>query len=182
MTTFVKRLLAWILPPEDAQEAAREHLRENVYIASKESIDNPPARDHVGIKDGVWDNTVDKVIQKISSPLKNPANQLKRFVCGPNPNLGDLLNAKDKDSQVVVGVQSHYPITFRKSHRKSDLFFDMKIRQRNGKIAIKHLPYKLVKELKLVHEYMRRVPALFPLVPSNRNLRTSRTTSSSSPD
>jgi hypothetical protein len=109
-----------------------------------------------------------------------PANQLKRFVCGPNPNLGDLLNAKDKDSQVVVGVQSHYPTTFKKSHRKSDLFFDMKIRQRNGKIVIKHLPYKLVKELKLVHEYMRRIPSLFPLVPPDRTLRTSRATTSSS--
>ena len=50
MTTFIKRILSWILPPEDAQEAAREHLRENVYIANKESIDNPPARDHVGRK------------------------------------------------------------------------------------------------------------------------------------
>ena len=70
MTTFIKRILSWILPPEDAQEAAREHLRENVYIANKESIDNPPARDHVGRKDGVWDNTVDKVIQMISSPSK----------------------------------------------------------------------------------------------------------------
>ena len=70
MTTFIKRILSWILPPEDVQEAAREHLRENVYIANKESIDNPPARDHVGRKDGVWDNTVDKVIQMISSPSK----------------------------------------------------------------------------------------------------------------
>ena len=70
MTTFIKRILSWILPPEDAQEAAREHLRENVYIANKESIDNPPARDHVGRKDGVWDNTVDNVIQMISSPSK----------------------------------------------------------------------------------------------------------------
>ena len=70
MTTFVKKLLSWILPPEDAKEAAREHLRENVYIANKESIDNPPARDHVGRKDGVWDNTVDNVIQMISSPSK----------------------------------------------------------------------------------------------------------------
>ena len=54
------------------------------------------------------------------------------------------------------------------------------MRQRNGRIVIKYLPYSLVKELHVVHEYMRRVPALFPLVPSNRNLRTSRTTSNSS--
>ena len=71
MITAIARILSWILPPPGAPESKRAHLRKNLYIASNESIENPPVRDDVGRKDVVWDNTVNDVINKTSNRVNS---------------------------------------------------------------------------------------------------------------
>ena len=57
---------------------------------------------------------------------------------------------------------------------KSDVFFDMKIRTRDNRTVIKHLPYALVKHLKVVQDYLWSITALNHLVPKEVKTRTSK--------
>ena len=79
MITAIARILSWILPPPGAPESKRAHLRKNLYIASNESIENPPVRDDVGRKDVVWDNTVNDVINKTSQVCRFPVQRIARI-------------------------------------------------------------------------------------------------------
>ena len=101
-------------------------------------------------------------------------DQVKIFIPGKEPELSDLLNAKDTDDDVVVGVASHYPLKVKKKTNKSDIFFDMKIRTRDNRTVIKHLPYALVKHLKVVQDYLWSITALNHLVPKEVKTRTSK--------
>ena len=107
-------------------------------------------------------------------------DQVKRFIPGKEPELSDLLNAKDTNSDVVVGVAAHYPVTVRKKTRRSDIYFDIKIRTRNNKIVTKQLPYAVVKNLKVVREYMWQVRDLNHLVPREASERSSKSTAATS--
>ena len=98
-------------------------------------------------------------------------DQVKIFIPGKEPELSDLLNAKDTDDDVVIGVASHYPLKVRQSTNKSDVFFDMKIRTRDNRTVIKHLPYALVKHLKVVQDYLWSITALNRLVPKEVKTR-----------
>ena len=101
-------------------------------------------------------------------------HEVKIFIPGKEPELSDLLNAKDTDDDVVVGVASHYPLKVKLSTNKSDVFFDMKIRTKDNRTVIKHLPYALVKHLKVVRDYMWSITALNRLVPKEVKTRTSK--------
>ena len=105
-------------------------------------------------------------------------HEVKIFIPGKEPELSDLLNAKDTDDDVVIGVAKHYPETIRSKTNKSDIYFDMKIRTRDNKTVIKYLPYALVKELKVVKDYMWSVKDLNRFTPrkatrSSKNVSTS---------
>ena len=101
-------------------------------------------------------------------------NQVKIFIPGKEPALSGVLNAKDTDDDVVVGVANHYPLKVKKKTKRSDIFFDMKIRTRDNRAVIKHLPYALVKDLKVVQDYMWSIVALNYLVPKKVKTRTSK--------
>ena len=89
------------------------------------------------------------------------------------------MNAKDTDDDVVIGVAKHYPETIRSKTTRSDIYFDMKIRTRDNKTVIKYLPYALVKELKVVKDYIWSVKDLNRFAPrkatrsSKKNVSTS---------
>ena len=64
---------------DDASEEARAHLRPKVYVPWKESDDHPPVRGHVGNKDRVWKDTVDKLVRTIGTTQKQQVNSIYRM-------------------------------------------------------------------------------------------------------